>query len=88
MAYYAGGSGTVYTHNNEANFFGININEKNVQDGETAETSIIISNENVKENKFVISDEKLTGTQTYTRATINSISLNGKDLLFRIVQEN
>ena len=87
LEYFAGGSGTTFTHNNEANFFGIDLNAKGVQDGEVNETSILISDENVKENKFTISDKKLTGTKTYTRVTINSISLNGNNLQFRIIQE-
>src|SRR5699024_775553 len=70
MSYYANGSGTRFTHNNEANFFGIDLNPDNVLDGQNANTNIVISNENVKENSFTIADEKLTGTQTYTRVTI------------------
>lgn len=87
MSYYANGSGTRFTHNNEVNFLGIDLNSKNVQDGESVETNIVISDENVKENTFTIIDEKLTGTQTYTRATINSVTLNGEKIPFRIVQE-
>ena len=41
----------------------------------------------IGENEFIVEDQKLTGTQTYTRATINSITLNGEKLNFRIVQE-
>lgn len=86
MSYYANGSGTRFTHNNEANFFGIDLNPDNVLDGQNANTNIVISNENVKENSFTIADEKLTGTQTYTRVTINSVTLDGQNISFRIVQ--
>ena len=67
-------------------FFGIDLNPDNVLDGQNANTNIVISNENVKENSFTIADEKLTGTQTYTRVTINSVTLDGQNISFRIVQ--
>lgn len=87
MEYYANGSGSSFSHENEVNFFGKDLNTAGVGEGETTQTSIVISNSDIGENKFVVEDEKLTGTQTYTRATINSITLNGENLLFRIVQE-
>ena len=87
MQYFADGSGTRFSHNNEANFFGIDLNPGKVQDGETVQTNIEMSNDSITENKFTISDEKLTGTQTYTRVTISSVMLNGEKVPFRIVQE-
>ena len=87
MEYYANGSGSTFSHENEVNFFGKDLNAAGVGEGESTQTSIVISNSDIGENKFVVEDEKLTGTQTYTRATINSITLNGENLLFRIVQE-
>lgn len=87
MSYYADGSGTTYTHNNEVNFFGVDLNSGNVQDGESVETNIIMSNIDIENNKFTISEENLTGTQTYTRATINSVTLNGEKMNFSVVQE-
>lgn len=87
MEYYANGSGSSFTHENEANFFGKDLNSAGVGEGETTQTNIVISNSDIGENKFIVEDQKLTGTQTYTRATINSITLNGESLLFRIVQE-
>ncbi len=87
MSYYADGSGTTYTHNNEVNFFGVDLNSGDVQDGESIETNIIMSNIDIENNRFTISEENLTGTQTYTRATINSVTLNGEKMNFSIVQE-
>lgn len=89
MEFYAYGSGTSFTHRKEANFFGINLNSANVPEKETAETTITISdsNDNIGENVFTIVDEKQSGTQTYTRATIREISLNGEKYQFRIVEE-
>ena len=87
MAYYTNGSGTSFTHEKQANFFGININSGNVGEGTTVNTPITISNSNVTENKFTITEKKLTGTQTYIRATIQSMMLNGENINFRIVQE-
>lgn len=87
MEYYANGSGSSFTHENEANFFGKDLNSAGVGEGETTQTNIVISNSDIGENKFIVEDQKLTGTQTYTRTTINSITLNGESLLFRIVQE-
>ena len=78
---------TRFSHNNEANFFGIDLNPDKVQDGETVETNVVMSDENIAENKFTIADEKLTGTQTYTRVTISSVMLSGQKIPFRIVQE-
>ena len=87
MQYYANGSGSTFSHENEANFFGKDLNSAGVGEGETAKTSIVISNSDIGENNFVVEDKKLSGTQTYTRATIDSITLNEESLLFRIVQE-
>ena len=75
MEYYAIGSGTSFTHENEATFFGKDLNSADVGEGETTQTNIVISNSDIGENKFIVEDQKLTGTQTYTRATINSITL-------------
>lgn len=85
MSYYSNGSGTNFTHEKQAVFFGINLNSQNVGEGQTVNTNITIPN--LQENKFILSDKKQTGTQTYTRATIESISLNGENIPFRIVQE-
>ena len=46
-----------------------------------------MSNIDIENNRFTISEENLTGTQTYTRATINSVTLNGEKMNFSIVQE-
>ena len=85
MSYYSNGSGTNFTHEKQAVFFGINLNSQNVGEGQTVNTNITIPN--LQENKFILSDKKQTGTQTYTRATIESISLNGENIPFRLVQE-
>ena len=85
MSYYSNGSGTNFTHEKQAVFFGVNLNSQNVGEGQTVNTNITIPN--LQENKFILSDKKQTGTQTYTRATIESISLNGENIPFRIVQE-
>lgn len=85
MSYYSNGSGTNFTHEKQAVFFGVNLNSQNIGEGQTVNTNITTSN--LQENKFTISDKKETGTQTYTRATIESISLNGENIPFRIVQE-
>lgn len=85
MSYYSNGSGTNFAHEKQAVFFGVNLNLQNVGEGQTVNTNIEIPN--LQENKFTISDKKQTGTQTYTRATIESISLNGENIPFRILQE-
>lgn len=87
MEFYAYGSGSSFTHKKEANFFGINLNSKNVDEGQTATTKIVISAENIEKNVFTVVDKKQSGTQTYTRATVNSIILNGEKYPFRIVEE-
>ena len=87
MSYYANGSGSTFSHNNTVTFFGIDLNSEKVADGNSVNTEVSITSESVTENRFTITDEKLTGTQTYTRATIQSISLNGENLDFRIIQE-
>lgn len=85
MSYYANGSGTSFTHEKSAIFFGINLNSESIADGNNVNTNI--TSQELKENKFLISDKKLTGTQTYTRATIQEIKMGENLLPFRIVQE-
>lgn len=85
MSYYANGSGTSFTHESSAIFFGMNLNSQEAGDGNSVDTSLAIKD--LKENKFVISEKKLTGTQTYTRTTIQELKSGEMLLPFRIIQE-
>ena len=87
MAYYANGSGTTFTHDNQVEFFETNLNPASVPDGTEQSTSITISQKTVDQNNFIITEKKISGTQTYTRATIQSVKMGDKSLEFKIVQE-
>lgn len=87
MSYYANGSGSTFSHEKEAMFFGTNLNSENEADGTNVSTAIKITEDNIAKNKFSIIEKKQSGTQTYIRATIQSLELGEEKLLFRITQE-
>ncbi len=85
--YYTSGSGTTYSHETIANFFGIDLKPEDYSDGNEVDKAINISTDGITQGNFSISNKKLTGTQTYARITISSIQFGERNLPFRIVQQ-
>ena len=54
------------------------------EEGQAYSLTVDVSNKQNNDNKFEISDEKQKGTRTYTRFIIKNVTLNDKNIPFRI----
>ena len=84
VSQYSNGSGTVWQHNANINMLNSVTSNQGKEEGQTYTGTVIVSDKQNKDNTFSVSDEKQKGTKTYTRLIIRSITLNDKNIPFRI----
>ena len=84
VSQYSNGSGTVWQHNANINMLNITNSNQGKEEGQSYSSTVDVSNKQNNDNKFEISDEKQKGTKTYTRFIIKSVTLNDKNIPFRI----
>ena len=84
VSQYSNGSGTVWQHNANINMLNTTNSNQGKEEGQSYSSTVDVSNKQNNDNKFEISDEKQKGTKTYTRFIIKSVTLNDKNIPFRI----
>ena len=84
VSQYSNGSGTVWQHNANINMLNSTNSNQGKEEGQSYSSTVDVSNKQNNDNKFEISDEKQKGTKTYTRFIIKSVTLNDKNIPFRI----
>ena len=84
VSQYSNGSGTVWQHNANINMLNSTNSNQGKEEGQSYSSTVDVSNKQNNDNKFEISDEKQKGTRTYTRFIIKSVTLNDKNIPFRI----
>ena len=84
VSQYSNGSGTVWQHNATINMLNSTNSNQGKEEGQAYSSTVDVSNKQNNDNKFEISDEKQKGTRTYTRFIIKSVTLNDKNIPFRI----
>lgn len=60
------------------------LSNTDITDGTTTNDTINISQKQNTNNRFFVSDQKTTGTKTYTRLIIREVTLNGEKIPFKI----
>ena len=84
VSHYIYGSGTTWKHNTNATFFGTVICNGGVAEGTTTTNTIALGTNADNNNTFVVEDEIQEGTQTYTRAIVETVTSGGQNLNFKI----
>lgn len=84
ISQYCYGSGTRWEHSATINALNTNLTNENLAEGELNQASVLFETKNDDDNVFVITDQKIAGTQTYTRLIINEITSGGKRIPFKL----
>lgn len=84
MAQYSDGSGSKWEHNASINVANTILTNEDIEEGTNNNANVNINDKQNSDNIFSISDEKVTGTKTYTRLIIKQITLNGDKVPFKI----